>query len=76
MNDRPQTPSDVYRAKFEAAVRGDPNLSGNTPLNALIIQGVFVQYMDADTDTLFIGFVMGLRFGHREALGAAATPSA
>lgn len=53
------------RECFERAVRQSKSLAGNTPLAAMRINGQFSHYMDPDTDTMFLGFALGMRFYER-----------
>lgn len=54
------------RERFEKAVNGTPMLKSKTPLGVMEINGAFSHYMNAETDTLWIGFAIGLRFAERE----------
>lgn len=49
------------RSIFEEVVKKSPLLSKNTPLGIMEINGEFSHYMDPDTDTMWIGFAMGMR---------------
>ncbi len=46
------------RTYFERSIKG-------TPLGTMDINGEFDHYMDADTDTLWIGFALGMRCAER-----------
>lgn len=50
---------------FEREIRGTPALAVNTPLGAMEINGAFSHYMDADTDTMWLGFAIGMRAAER-----------
>lgn len=52
---------DEMRKHFEECVRKSDRLKHNTPLAIMEINGTFANYMDADTDTLWIGFALGMR---------------
>lgn len=56
------------RATFEQVVRQTPLLAKNTPLGIMEVNGEFSHYMDPDTDTMWIGFALGMRAAKR--LGA------
>jgi hypothetical protein len=53
------------QAYFEGAVNNTPALKANTPLGAITINGEFSHYADPDTDTMWIGFVLGMRCAER-----------
>lgn len=53
------------RIYFERAVKDTPVLEKNTPLGVMEINSAFSHYMDADTDTLWIGFALGMRCHQR-----------
>ena len=55
------------RKLFEEAVNSTPALKKNTPLGIMEINGQFSHYMHPDTDTLWIGFAIGLRMAQRMA---------
>ena len=64
--DRPGViPAEKIRECFERLVNETPSLSVGTPLGAMRINGRFSHYMDADTDTLFLGFALGMRCHER-----------
>ena len=56
------------RKLFEYAVKNSKLLKGNTPLGIMEVEGVFQCYLEPDTDTLFIGFVMGFNMSKPENL--------
>jgi hypothetical protein len=49
------------RMRFERSVLNSQQLAGNTPLGTVTVNGQFGYYMDADTDTLWIGYRAGFR---------------
>lgn len=55
------------RGYFEGAVNNTPALKANTPLGAMEINEQFSHYLDADTDTMWIGFALGMRCAERVA---------
>ena len=59
---------DDLRKLFEYAVKNAKSLKNNTPLGIMEVEGVFQGYFDPDTDTLFIGFVMGFNMSKPENL--------
>ncbi len=58
-------PSAQIRECFERVVRETKSLADNTPLGTMVINGVFSHYMDQDTDTMFLGFALGMRCHER-----------
>ena len=66
--DRPGViPVEKMRGFFEASINGTSSFKKNTPLGIMEINGKFSHYMDADTDTMWLGFALGLRFAERAA---------
>jgi hypothetical protein len=53
------------RRYFERVVTDTSWLKERTPLGIMEINGQFSHYMDADTDTLWIGFALGMRCAER-----------
>lgn len=53
------------RDYFERAVNDTPSLKANTPLGVMEINEQFAYYMDRDTDTMWIGFAIGMRCAER-----------
>jgi hypothetical protein len=53
---------DELKSCFERAILQTPSLAKNTPLGVMKINNEFSHYMDSDTDTLWIGFAMGMRY--------------
>lgn len=58
------------RRYFEGAVTNTPALKANTPLSAMEVNEVFSHYLDPDTDTMWIGFALGMRCAERIAHAA------
>ncbi len=50
---------DAVRRLFEETIKAS-KYAGCTPLGAMTINGDFDHYMDAETDTMWIGFVLGV----------------
>ncbi len=50
---------------FEQSIRDTPVFSDTTPLNVFEINGKFSHYMNADTDTMWLGFALGMRCAER-----------
>lgn len=57
--------TDEMRRHFEAAINGTPTLKANTPLGSLSFNGKFSRYANADTDTMWLGFAIGMRAAER-----------
>lgn len=53
---------DEARRIFEEAIKSHPRLGPNTPLGVMEVNGKFHHYMNPDTDTLWIGFALGLQY--------------
>lgn len=53
------------RSHFAAAVNNTPAFKANTPLGAVCINDEFSHYADADTDTMWLGFALGMRTSER-----------
>jgi len=51
----------AMRGLFEGAINNTPLLAKITPLGVMDINGEFSHYMNADTDTMWIGFALGMR---------------
>ena len=58
-------PVEQLRSEFERAVNDTALLKANTPLGVMEINGAFSHYMNADTDTLWIGYALSRRAGQR-----------
>lgn len=57
-------PVAVMRSYFEGAMRQTPHFK-TQPLGIMEINGQFSHYMNAETDTLWIGFAIGMRCAER-----------
>jgi hypothetical protein len=53
------------RVLFEKMVNDTECLKKNTPIGVMEINGKFDHYMHPDTDTLWIGFALGMRCAQR-----------
>ncbi|TAL89244.1 MAG: hypothetical protein EPN62_08570 [Candidimonas sp.] len=53
------------RGLFEQSIRQTPIFRDNTPLGIMEVNGQFSHYMNADTDTMWIGFAIGMRCAER-----------
>ncbi len=58
-------PVAFMRKCFEEAVAGTQFLRDGTPLGIMEINGKFTHYMNAETDTLWLGFALGMRMSER-----------
>lgn len=57
---------------FERVVMETPVFASNTPLGIMEINGQFSHYMHPDTDTMWLGFALGMRCAERINKGRAA----
>lgn len=55
----------LMRHYFEGAITNTPSLKSNTPLGAVLVNGEFSHYADSDTDTMWLGFALGMRCAER-----------
>lgn len=55
----------AMRGHFENAITNTPALKANTPLNAMEVNGAFSHYIEPDTDTMWLGFALGMRAAER-----------
>ena len=55
------------RQHFERAINDEPALKASTPLGVMEINEQFAYYMDKDTDTMWLGFALGMRCAERVA---------
>lgn len=55
----------VMRDYFETGVNNTPVLKANTSLGAVTVNGKFSHYADPDTDTMWLGFALGMRCAER-----------
>ena len=53
------------RRHFERMVADTPHFQNRTPLRVMEINGQFSHYMDANTDTMWLGFALGMRCAER-----------
>ena len=60
-------PVEAMRSHFEAAIKSTPLLAKNTHLGVMEINGKFSHYVEPDTDTMWIGFALGMRCAERAA---------
>lgn len=49
------------REHFERCIRINSALNDNTPLGHITLNGLFSHYADPDTDTMWLGFALGMR---------------
>jgi hypothetical protein len=56
------------RKRFENTITQSSALRPNTPLGIVLLNGEFHHYANPDTDTLWLGFVLGMRHAERDAL--------
>jgi hypothetical protein len=64
------------RGHFERAINGTQALKSTTPLGAVTINGVFSHYADSETDTMWLGFAIGMRCAERLAGAMTTDPTA
>jgi len=60
------------REEFTRMVTTTPSFASNTPLGIMEINGEFHHYMDPNTDTLWLGFGLGMRHAYRKLKGVPA----
>lgn len=53
------------RQHFEQAIDNTPALKENTPRGFMEINEQFAYYLDKDTDTMWLGFALGMRAAER-----------
>ena len=53
------------RSHFETSVNSTPVFKANTPLGTVEVNGVFSHYADPYTDTMWLGFALGMRAAER-----------
>ncbi|BDD90912.1 hypothetical protein PanNE5_03520 [Pandoraea sp. NE5] len=53
------------RRLFEASITSTPMFKDNTPLGIMQVNGEFSHYMTPDTDTMWLGFALGMRCAER-----------
>lgn len=70
VKDRPGVISVAEMRKlFEGIVNQTPVIAKSAPLGIMEVNGQLSHYMNADTDTMWIGFALGLRCAERLAAG-------
>lgn len=52
---------EAMRQHFENQIRNTPAFAQNTPLSVITVNGAFSHYADPDTDTMWLGYAMGMR---------------
>lgn len=50
---------------FEEAINSTPVFKANTPLGVVSVNGEFSHYADSETDTMWLGFAIGMRAAER-----------
>ena len=66
ITDRPGCISkEKMRQCFEAAVAQTAVLKTSTPLGAVTMNGKFSHYANSETDTMWLGFALGMRCAER-----------
>lgn len=55
----------LMRHYFEGAIQQTAAFMDNTPLGVVEVNGEFSHYMDPDTDTMWLGFALGMRCAER-----------
>jgi hypothetical protein len=64
--DKPgKMPKETMRGFFERMVNDTPAFKASTPLGAIEVNGKFSHYMNPDTDTMWLGFALGMRCAQR-----------
>ena len=53
------------RDLFQTAITSTQALANNTPLGTVTINGAFSHFANAETDTMWIGFALGMRCAER-----------
>lgn len=53
------------RVLFEKAITSSPAFANNTPLGIVTVNGEFAYFGDPDTDTMWLGFALGMRCAER-----------
>ena len=51
--------------QFEVSINSTPAFKANTPLGVVCVNGEFSHYANADTDTMWLGFAIGMRAAER-----------
>lgn len=55
----------LMRHYFEGAINNTTALKGRTPLGPVTVNGEFSHYADSGTDTMWLGFALGMRCAER-----------
>jgi len=63
------------RTYFEGAVNNTPALKANTPLGIVKLNSEFSHYADPETDTMWLGFALGMRCAERVRAAKDKTPN-
>ena len=63
------------RAYFENGVNNTPALKANTPLGVVTVNGKFSHYAAPETDTMWLGFALGMRCAERVQAAKDKTPN-
>lgn len=61
-------PVEELRKYFEDYISKSKRFKDNTPLGIVTFNGEFQKYMDSDTDTMWIGFALGMRHAMKHKL--------
>jgi hypothetical protein len=61
----------LMRHYFEGIINNTPALKANTPLGIVTVNDEFRCYADPDTDTMWLGFAIGMRCAERIAAAMA-----
>lgn len=59
------TDIESLRGHFEKYISESPKFRGNTPLGKMMVNEKFSHYINPDTDTLWIGFAIGMRLAEQ-----------
>lgn len=66
IKDRPGCiPVAEMRSHFETSINSTPVFKANTPLGTVEVNGVFSHFTNHDTDTMWLGFALGMRAAER-----------
>lgn len=55
----------TMRQHFEQTIRATEALAGGTPLGVVTLNGQFHHYVEPTTDSMWIGFALGMRAAER-----------
>lgn len=53
------------RQHFETSIKDTPVFRDNTPLGVVQLNGEFSHYANSETDTMWLGFAIGMRAAER-----------